>query len=41
VFDRCRPKLKIKAAIIEELMGVRRAWTADQLDKYKLALIPL
>lgn len=41
LFDRCRPKLKVKAVIIEELMGARRAWTADQLDTYKLDIVPL
>jgi hypothetical protein len=42
LFDRCRPKLRPKNAVIEELMGTkRRGWTADQLDKYDLAMVPL
>lgn len=41
LFDRCRPKLKFKTVIVEELMGARRGWTADQLETYKLGLVPL
>ena len=42
LFDRCRPKLKLKTTLIERLMGPkRRAWTATRLDVYKLGVVPL
>jgi hypothetical protein len=42
LFDRCRPKLKLKKTVVDELMGTKlRAWTADQLDNYELAMAPV
>lgn len=39
LFERCRRKLRLKASVIEELMGGhRRAWTANQLHKYQLPI---
>jgi len=40
LFDRCQSRLK--SGVTESLMsGVRRAWTINQIDKYKLAIEPM